>query len=341
MAHRLEQYGEMASFASLRKPAWHGLGTVFEDEMNTGQMLDAAHLSNWDVRQEPVTLPGRYHGGEVFANVRTNPFDQETDVLGVVGARYKVFQNEELFSFGDNILDGGGTWETAGSIKNGTVVFGSMSLNRDITINGETTENYLLMSSSHDGSHPIQASVTPVRVVCSNTLGFAIGKGGKSVKQSFRIRHTATTEGKVAAARDALGLAHKYLDAFETEMANLIKVSVTNKKFEDLITLAYPKPDLVLAAEDAGEGLKGGAQAANTRWEQKIDTLKDIWGSETTPEKNAWTALNAMTERLDWHRQVRNGSFEGALVSASGFDPVTNAEKNRLFKLTKAATGAI
>ena len=171
--------------------------------------------------------------------------------MGVVGARYKVFQNEELFSFGDNILDGGGTWETAGSIKNGTVVFGSMSLNRDITVNGETTENYLLMSSSHDGSHPIQASVTPVRVVCSNTLGFAIGKGGKSAKQSFRIRHTATTEGKVAVARETLGLAHKYLDAFEIEMKKMIKVSVSNKKFEELIVMAYPKPDAVVQSEKA------------------------------------------------------------------------------------------
>ena len=112
-------------------------------------------------------------------------------------------------------------------------------------------------------------------------------------------------------------------------------VSVTNKKFEDLIVLAYPKPEAVTVAEAEGLGLKGGALAANTRWEQKIDTLKDIWGSETTPEKNGWTALNAMTERLDWHRQVRNGSYEGALISASGFDPVTNVEKNRLNKITR------
>ena len=99
--------------------------------------------------------------------------------------------------------------------------------------------------------------------------------------------------------------------------------------------MAYPKPDAVVESEKAGEALKGGAMAANTRWEQKIDTLKNIWGSETTPEKNAWTALNAMTERLDWHRQVRNGSYEGALISASGFDPVTNVEKNRLNKITR------
>ena len=147
MGHMLEQYGDMASFASLRQPAWHGLGTVFDEAVSTSEMLDLANLSGWNVRQEPIGLPGRYHGGDYFANVRTNPFDGETDVLGIVGSRYRVFQNEELFSFGDNILDGGGTWETAGSIKNGTVVFGALSLNREITVNGETTENYLLVSS--------------------------------------------------------------------------------------------------------------------------------------------------------------------------------------------------
>lgn len=337
MGHMLEQYEDMASFASLRQPAWHGLGTVFDEAVNTSEMLDLAHLSNWDVRQEAIDLPGRYHGGDFFANVRTNPFDGETDVLGVVGSRYRVFQNEELFSFGDNILDGGGTWETAGSIKNGTVVFGALSLNREITVNGETTDNYLLVSSSHDGSHPIQASVTPIRVVCNNTLTFAIGKGGKSAKQSFRIRHTQTTDGRVAEARQALGVAHAYLDAFEDEMKELINVSVNDKKFHDIITTAYPKPEATNIKK--GEILKGGAMASQTRWESKLDTLKDIWASETTPEKNAWTALNAMTERLDWHRQSRNGSFEGALVSASGFDPATNVEKNRLRKITRELVG--
>jgi len=332
MGHMLEQYGEMASFASLRQPAWHGLGTVFDEAVSTSEMLDLAHLSDWDVRQVPVDLPGRYHGGDFFANVRTNPFDGETDVLGIVGSRYRVFQNEELFSFGDNILDGGGTWETAGSIKHGTVVFGALSLNREITVNGETTENYLLVSSSHDGSHPIQASVTPVRVVCNNTLTFAIGAGGRKAKQSFRIRHTQTTEGRVQEAREALGIAHAYLDAFEDEMKELTAISVNDKKFHEIITTAYERPDVP-------KNPVGGELASVTRWENKLDSLKDIWASETTPEKTAWTALNAMTERLDWHRQSRNGSYEGALISASGFDPATNVEKNRLRKVTRSLVG--
>ena len=328
MAHMLEQYGEMASFASLRQPAWHGLGTVFEDEVTTTEMLDLAHLSDWRVRLEDIEMPGRTNKN-FFATVRTNPFDGEADVLGVVGERYNPFQNEELFAFGDALIDGGGTWETAGAIKNGTVVFGSMSLNREITVNGDQTDSYLLLSTSHDGSHPIQASVTPIRVVCNNTLTFAIGAGGRKAKQSYRVRHTQTTAGRVQVAREALGIAHAYLDAFEEEVKALTAVDVNDKKFHEIITAAYPKPDVDEA------DLRGGALASMTRGDNKIDTLKDIWAGETTPEKNAWTALNAMTERLDWYKQSRNGSFEGALVAASGFDPATNVEKNRLRTVTR------
>jgi len=105
MGHMLEQYGDMASFASLREPAWHGLGTVIDEAVSTQEMLELAHLAGWNVRLEAVDLPGRSHR-DYFATVRTNPFDGERDVLGLVGERYNVLQNEELFTFGDALLDG-------------------------------------------------------------------------------------------------------------------------------------------------------------------------------------------------------------------------------------------
>jgi len=101
-------------------------------------------------------------------------------VLGVVGERYHVLQNEDLFSFGDNILDGGGRWETAGSLKGGRVVFGSLALERETVLdpNGvaDVVKTYLLINTSHDGSIAIQASITPVRVVCANTLNVALNR---------------------------------------------------------------------------------------------------------------------------------------------------------------------
>jgi hypothetical protein len=42
-----------------------------------------------------------------------------------------------------------------------------------------------------------------------------------------------------------------------------------------------------------------------------------------------------LTERLDWHRTARGGSNESIYASASGFDPVINAEKNRLMKVVQ------
>ena len=327
MSHLLEQYGDMASFASLREPAWHGLGTILDSEVTTSEMLAAAHLNDWNVRIEDVELPGRSHR-PYFGVVRTNPFDGEADVLGVVGERYKVVQNEELFSFADNMLDGG-RWETAGSIKNGTVVFGSLALDREVVLdpNGATDKvnTYLLVHTSHDGSLAVQASVTPVRVVCQNTLNYALS----GVKQSYKIRHTQTVTGKVSAAREALGLAHKYLDEFDKQAQEMITKEINDKQFFDIITKVYPKPEK-------------DAKGSMTKWENKIDTLNDIYFGETCVniKGTAWGAYNALTERLDWYRTPRNGNAESVLAAASGFDAATNAEKNKMLSAVRAVAFA-
>lgn len=328
MAHMLEQYGDMASFASLRQPAWHGLGTVLDSEVTTSEMLQVAHLADWNVRLEDVNLPGRYHRN-AFATVRTNPFDGEDDVLGIVGERYQVLQNEQLFDFGDAILDGA-SWETAGSIKHGTVVFGSLALEREVTIDpngvGDKVNTYLLVHTSHDGSLAIQASITPVRVVCQNTLNMAVGARGKSAKQSFRIRHTQSVQGKVQAAREALGLAHKYLDAFEIEAQAMMAQAINTDTFFDIIKAAYPEPEA---------DVKGSA----TKWQNKVDVLFDIYRGDTVMgagvADTAWGAYNTLTERLDWFRNPRGGNAESVLAAASGFDAATNAEKNRLLSVVK------
>ena len=329
MAHMLEQYGDMASFASLREPAWHGLGTILDHEVSTSEMLQVAHLAGWDVRLDDLDLPGRSHKN-FFAVTRKNPFDGDRDVLGVVGERYKVLQNEDLFSFADNMLDGG-RWETAGSIKNGTVVFGSLALDREVVLdpNGATDKvnTYLLVHTSHDGSLAVQASVTPVRVVCQNTLNYALS----GVKQSYKIRHTSTVNGKVAAAREALGLANAYLDEFEKEAQTLITKEITADTFFDIIKAAYPEPD---------KDVKGSL----TKWTNKVDTLWDIYQGDTVAQagimNTAWGAYNTLTERLDWFRNPRGGNAEGVLAAASGFDAATNTEKNRLLKVVKAVAFA-
>ena len=333
MAHELETQNGVASFASFREPAWHGLGTVFTEEKNTAEMLAAANLNNWNVRLVDVEIPNTLTSDKSYQYVvRTNPTDSsQTDVLGVVGERYHVLQNEDLFSFGDNILDGGGRWETAGSIRGGRVVFGSLALERETVLdpNGvaDKVKTYLLINTSHDGSIAIQASITPVRVVCANTLNLALGskRGRNAIKQSFKIRHTQTANGKVQIAREALGLANAYMDEFDKLAHAMISKEITAQDFNNIILASYPKPE---------KDSKGAVK----KWENKVDVINDIYTGEFNGmiANTAWGAFNALTERLDWHRASRGGNNESILAAASGFDATITAEKNRLLQVVKS-----
>lgn len=322
MSDAVETYGEMAAFASLREPAWHKLGTVFQNEVSTDEMLKLAHLNNWNVRLVETELAGR-SSKTWFQTVRDNPFDGKLDVLGMVGERYRVFQNEELLAFGDNILDGG-RWETAGSIKEGTVVFASLALDRDSIIDesgvSDIVKNYLIVFSSHDGSKSINAMVSPVRVVCQNTLNMAVA----NAKQSFKIRHTETANGKVMAAREALGMTYRYLDEWDKAAEELFRMPVTVDTVDTIFKAVYPEPDK-------------DAKGAFTKWEKTNDTLWNIYNGSTVDaiRNTAWGAYNALTERIDWFRAPRKGNMENIYAASAGFDPVTNANKNMIFKTVR------
>jgi phage/plasmid-like protein (TIGR03299 family) len=333
MAHALEEKDGQVAFALRGKPAWHGLANVLFDKdehINTSTMLDSAKLSNWDIQLLEVDNPVGYNNDKTnYFVTRTNPFGNGKDVLGIVGEKYKVVQNEQLFEFGDNLLDGGASWESAGSIKGGRLVFGSLVIPKEFTLDPEgandTTKTYLLVHTSHDGSVSLQASITPVRVVCQNTLNLALG----AVKQSFKLRHTQSIDGKIQVAREALGLTFQYMDNFEAEAKALFETAVNDKQFYDIITAIYPKPEA-----DKKMSVK--------KWENKIDLINDIYFKSPTQENikgNAWGVLNALTERLDYFRAERKGNTENRLASASGFDIPSNVEKNKLFRAVKELAG--
>ncbi|NDB83178.1 MAG: DUF945 domain-containing protein [Alphaproteobacteria bacterium] len=182
------------------------------------------------------------------------------------------------------------------------------------------------MNTSHDGSIAIQASITPVRVVCANTLNLALGakRGKNAIKQSFKIRHTQSADGKIAIARETLGLANKYMDAFDVMAKAMIEKEITAAQFNEIILAAYPKPE-----KDSKGAIK--------KWENKVDVINDIYTGEFNGmiAGSAWGAFNALTERLDWHRSARGGNNESILAAASGFDATITAEKNRLLKVVK------
>ena len=338
-AHQSEIESGSASLAvNLRtNPAWHSFANkVFsqDEAVTTAQMLQGANLANWNVQLESVSdlLADNYTTvSDNYLVVRDNPITAgQKDVLSVVGSRYKTVQNEDLFAFADNIHDGNPdvNWESAGSLKNGRIVYGSMSIPRTMVLdpNGanDETKLYLIVWTSHDGSVAVQSAITPVRVMCQNTLNLAM----KRAKQSFKIRHTQTVDGKIAAAREALGLTFSYMDEFEKQAQELFSREVTNAKFSEIINKLYVKPEA---------DVKGAVK----KWENKVLLIDELYHNSPTNANikgTAWGVVNALTERLDYYRTARKGNSDSLMAGASGFDPVVTAEKNKIVKQVLALT---
>jgi phage/plasmid-like protein (TIGR03299 family) len=340
LAHAKEIADNSVTFSlvdSRSNPAWHSAANQVwntdEETPSISQIMDSAHLSNWDIRLENVSDYVTKHNfiTDSFLVVRDNPFNAgETDVLSVVGSRYKVVQNEDLFAFAQNLHDSNPDVkiDSAGSFKNGRVVFGSWSVPSTLVLDpkgaNDTTNLYLVVYTSHDGSVAVQAAITPVRVRCQNTLNFAM----KRAKQSFKIRHTATADGKIAAAREALGLSVAYFDEFSKQAHELFEREVTDAQFSKIIKELYPKPEM-------------DKKGSLTKWENKVVLLDELYHNSPTNANikgTAWGVVNALTERLDYYRTARKGNGESLAYSASGFDPVLTAEKNKIVKQVLALT---
>jgi len=328
MTDNITNDGARDLFASFREPAWHGLGTVFQSEVTSStQMLDLAGLSNWNVREESIQVVSSPDADFVVpAKAIVATMADGDRVLGVTGERYTIVQNEEAFSFLQSLQDGA-RWETAGAIKGGRVVFGSMAFSRDFVLDesgvADKVESYLLVYTSHDGSTGVAGGVTPVRVVCQNTLNAAI----PGVKQTFKLRHTRNVEERMSVEAALWREANSYMDAFETEARDLLAKKVTDDQYFGIVNDLFPMPT---------EDKKGSF----TKRENRVGMFAQAWQGEPNAgiKGTGWGAFNALTEANQWGRSTRstdNGE-ENFAAAGAGFDIPTNRFRSEALARVKA-----
>jgi phage/plasmid-like protein (TIGR03299 family) len=192
---------------SARLTPWHRLGVVTPDVLTAADAIKVAGL-DWTVEKNPVfkkkaVITEDGVGTEYVEVENRFVLERSTDGLdlAVVSDVYKPFQNEQAFSFMDYLVGSGeAKYETAGSLRQGRVIFISMETPKEIILPGDDKiQTYLLLRTTHDGSGKISVYVVTVRVVCMNTLTWAIN----GAKHSFGFTHTADVEGKIAQARES------------------------------------------------------------------------------------------------------------------------------------------
>ncbi|MEO3235843.1 DUF932 domain-containing protein [Ruminococcus sp. 1001136sp1] len=214
-----------------REKPWHGLGIMVAEAPNSKDALRLAGL-NWKVLQEPVYTENK----ELLQGYKANVRGSDRKVLGVVTDRYKVIQNEEAFAFTDALLGEGIRYETAGSLQEGRRVWMLARLPREFIIGGERISPYMVFSNTHDGSGAVKTALTPIRVVCNNTLNLAL----RTAKRSWSMIHTGDISGKIEEAKNTLLLADEYMTALGQEFENLRKIKLSEKQVLDYIKILLP-----------------------------------------------------------------------------------------------------
>lgn len=299
-----------------REKPWHGLGTQVMEAPTSAAALSLAGL-DWRVIQKPLLTYDEIPVPGFKANVR----DSDNQVLGVVTDRYKVVQNEDAFAFTDSLLGEGVTYETAGSLQNGRRTWILAKLPQRYIISGDEITPYLVFMNSHDGSGAIKAAMTPIRVVCQNTLNLALSRA----KRTWSADHVGDIQGKLEDARDTLLYAGQYMEELGKAIDGSNKIRLSDRKVYEYIDALFPLVDN--ATETQRKNLLRLKEDVKVRYFEAPD-LKGVG-------KNGYRFVNAVSDFATHSEPLRKrANYKESLFvrTVEG-----NALIDRAYELVKAA----
>lgn len=299
-----------------REKPWHGLGTQVMEAPTSAAALSLAGL-DWRVIQKPLLTYDEIPVPGFKANLR----DSDNQVLGVVTDRYKVVQNEDAFAFTDSLLGEGVTYETAGSLQNGRRTWILAKLPQRYIISGDEITPYLVFMNSHDGSGAIKAAMTPIRVVCMNTLNLALS----TAKRTWSADHVGDIQGKLEDARDTLLYAGRYMEELGKAIDGLNKIRLSDKKVYEYIDALFPLVDN--ATQTQKKNLLRLKEDVKVRYFEAPD-LKGVG-------KNGYRFVNAVSDFATHSEPLRKrANYKESLFART---VEGNALIDRAYELVKAA----
>lgn len=238
MAHNINfnEQTKKYSFYSLKEKAWHGFGQISDESLNSREVLIQAGL-DYTVTKAPHI----YHmpsGTEIISDNSFYTFRTDSEqILGDgLGPDYHVVQNVDAFTFFDSITKGEGIrYETAGALGKGEKVFITAKLPNYIKVGkDDLIEQYLFLSTSHDGTESITIAFTPIRIVCNNTLNAAL----KNCSNVVKIKHTTHAEARLKEAHKIMGMVNTLSPIIDQAFNQWAKITITDTEVKRLIKIA-------------------------------------------------------------------------------------------------------
>lgn len=280
MSHEIEMINGEASMAYSGDVPWHGLGVKVLPDLTPEQMLKAANL-DWSVTKEPAyaVIGGEPQPIGRSALVR----DRDNKILDIVSDDWNPVQNQEAFDFfHEFVLAGDMEMHTAGSLKEGQIVWGLAKVKESFELfKGDQIDSYLLFSNFHKYGFSTDIRFTPIRVVCNNTLTLSLGS---NTERMFKMSHRREFDPQIA--KQALGIATDKLQKYK-EMAEFL--GSRRAKDEDIVE--YFKRVFPVSGSSSKKEISKNAQNA-------IDILHVQPGAEYA-EGSWWQPFNAVTYVTD------------------------------------------
>jgi phage/plasmid-like protein (TIGR03299 family) len=295
------------AFASVREQAWHGLGTVVDHPVSALELLQLAGC-DFEIRRGVIRIdeivpteegmpPVRYVAEDErnTAIYRVHPTTGEAQILGVASGSYPLWSPKDtMVGFADGMIHGVQIpAATAGALDSGRQVFMTLELPQELRVGGladEKVKLFMVIHTSFDQSAITRAIITPIRVVCQNTLRMAI----RSQLNGIEIKKTRNANIQAAQAEAAISLFPEYVAKLQERADALINTKVTDAQFAAIVT------DLWGPGDDA-------SKRQQESWDAKFAQIVSIYNNDDTQANikgTAWGVVNAISERQDWFTSV-------------------------------------
>jgi phage/plasmid-like protein (TIGR03299 family) len=262
---------------------WQNLGTELANPATAREAIEAAGLNYTVVKKplkeveeldRPANVPDRW------ATVRTD----NGAVLGIVDDSYEPVQNRDAFTFFDTLVGSDeAIYETAGVLGRGERIWILAKLPGYIKVNRkDIVGKYLLLTNSHDGSSLVRVKLTPIRVVCNNTLTAALQGAGE-----VQIRHTSNAAEDMKQALSLLGLTNSLYEQLDAVFNRMALTKITDKQLQDYVKALVPDKE------------EGEDNMENRGIRDAFLKLHESGQGADLSRGTLWGAFNCVTEYTD------------------------------------------
>ena len=228
MAHMVE------TMAYAGQLPWHGLGVKVIDDLTPEQMMQKAGV-DWTVEKQDMVTSGGSTVKSKQALVRSS----DGEVLDVVGKGWNPVQNADAFNFFEEYVRAGEMqMHTAGSLNGGKMVWALAKTNDSFELfDGDVTENYFLFSNPHEFGKAIDIRMTPIRVVCNNTLTLSLSQDSNAM---LKVNHRKAFD--VAEVKEQMGIAKEKMEQYKSMAEFLGSKKYTSENIVQYFNTVFGSP---------------------------------------------------------------------------------------------------